>query len=79
MTDHKELMNLYWTTAGVFPGVSEISRFDFKDRVQAAAHALLSTATSPENPPELVGAGPPGAWPFQPANAAAPAAGGGAT
>jgi sugar phosphate isomerase/epimerase len=32
-----ELMNLYWTTAGVFPGVGEISRFDFKDRVEAAA------------------------------------------
>ena len=34
-----ELMNLYWTTAGVFPGVGEISRFDFKDRVEAAAKA----------------------------------------
>jgi sugar phosphate isomerase/epimerase len=34
-----ELMNLYWTTAGVFPGVGEISRFDFKDRVEAAARA----------------------------------------
>ena len=32
-----ELMNLYWTTAGVFPGVGEISRFDFRDRVEAAA------------------------------------------
>ncbi len=32
-------MNLYWTTAGVFPGVGEISRFDFKDRVEAAARA----------------------------------------
>jgi len=32
-------MNLYWTTAGVFPGRGEISRFDFKDRVQAAAKA----------------------------------------
>jgi sugar phosphate isomerase/epimerase len=32
-----ELINLYWTTAGVFPGVAEISRFDFKDRVVAAA------------------------------------------
>ena len=34
-----ELMNLFWTTAGVFPGVGEISRFDFKDRVEAAARA----------------------------------------
>jgi sugar phosphate isomerase/epimerase len=34
-----ELMSLFWTTAGVFPGVSEISRFDFKDRVEAAARA----------------------------------------
>ncbi len=32
-------MTLYWTTAGVFPGVGEISRFDFKDRVEAAARA----------------------------------------
>jgi sugar phosphate isomerase/epimerase len=34
-----ELMNLFWTSAGVFPGVGEISRFDFKDRVEAAARA----------------------------------------
>ena len=34
-----ELMNLYWTTAGVFPGRGEISRFDFKDRVEASAKA----------------------------------------
>lgn len=34
-----ELMNLYWTTAGVFPGIGEISPFDFKDRVEAAARA----------------------------------------
>src|SRR6266498_3836719 len=39
MTNNVELMNLYWTTAGVFPGVGEISRFDFKDRVEAAARA----------------------------------------
>ncbi len=39
MKNDVELMNLYWTTAGVFPGVSEISRFDFKDRVEAAARA----------------------------------------
>jgi sugar phosphate isomerase/epimerase len=34
-----ELMCLYWTTSGVFPGDGEISRFDFKDRVEAAARA----------------------------------------
>ena len=39
MNNIVELMNLYWTTAGVFPGIGEISRFDFKDRVQAAARA----------------------------------------
>src|SRR6266487_863526 len=39
MKNTVELMNLYWTTAGVFPGVGEISRFDFKDRVEAAARA----------------------------------------
>jgi sugar phosphate isomerase/epimerase len=39
MKNNVELMNLYWTTAGVFPGRGEISRFDFKDRVQAAARA----------------------------------------
>ena len=37
MKNKVELMNLYWTTAGVYPGQGEISRFDFKDRVQAAA------------------------------------------
>ncbi len=39
MKTNVELMTLYWTTAGVFPGVGEISRFDFKDRVEAAARA----------------------------------------
>lgn len=34
-----ELMNLYWTTSGIFPGQGEISRFDFKDRVEASAKA----------------------------------------
>ena len=34
-----ELMNLYWTTAGIVPGQGEISRFDFKDRVKASAEA----------------------------------------
>jgi len=39
MKNNVELMNLYWTTAGVFPGAGEISRFDFKDRVEAAGRA----------------------------------------
>jgi len=39
MKNNIELMSLYWTTAGVFPGRGEISRFDFKDRVKAAARA----------------------------------------
>jgi sugar phosphate isomerase/epimerase len=39
MNNDVELMNLYWTSAGVFPGDGEISRFDFKDRVEAAARA----------------------------------------
>jgi sugar phosphate isomerase/epimerase len=39
MKNSAELICLYWTTAGVFPGRGEISRFDFKDRVTAAARA----------------------------------------
>lgn len=39
MQNNVELMNLYWTTAGIFPGVAEISRFDFQARVEAAARA----------------------------------------
>ncbi len=39
MTDQVELMNLFWTTAGIFPGAGEISRFDFRDRVESAARA----------------------------------------
>lgn len=39
MKNNVDLMSLYWTTAGVFPGHGEISRFDFEDRVQAAAKA----------------------------------------
>lgn len=39
MAQPVELMNLFWTSAGVFPGVEEVSRFDFKDRVEAAARA----------------------------------------
>jgi sugar phosphate isomerase/epimerase len=34
-----DLMNLFWTSAGVFPGNGEISRFDFKDRVEFSAKA----------------------------------------
>lgn len=39
MENNVDLMCLYWTTAGVFPGRGEISRFDFKERVEAAARA----------------------------------------
>jgi sugar phosphate isomerase/epimerase len=39
MENKPELMNLYWTTAGVFPGRGEISPYDIKDRIQAAARA----------------------------------------
>ncbi len=39
MNNNVELMNLYWTSAGLYPGRAEISRFDFKDRVEAAAKA----------------------------------------
>jgi len=39
MNNIVELMSLYWTTSGLFPGHGEISRFDFRDRVQAAARA----------------------------------------
>ena len=39
MNDTVKLMNLFWTTAGVFPGFGEISPYDFKDRVEASARA----------------------------------------
>jgi sugar phosphate isomerase/epimerase len=39
MKNSVELMTLYWTTAGVFGWDAEISRFDFKERVEAAARA----------------------------------------
>ncbi|MBZ0303810.1 MAG: sugar phosphate isomerase/epimerase [Anaerolineae bacterium] len=39
MKTNVKLMTLFWTTAGIFPGKGEISRFDFKDRVEAAAKA----------------------------------------
>jgi sugar phosphate isomerase/epimerase len=34
-----DLMNLFWTTAGIFPGTGDVSRFHFRDRVEAAARA----------------------------------------
>jgi sugar phosphate isomerase/epimerase len=39
MKNKIELMNLFWTTAGIAPGRGEISPYDFKDRVEAAARA----------------------------------------
>jgi sugar phosphate isomerase/epimerase len=39
MPNKVELMCLYWSTSGIFPGDGEISRFDFKERVEAAARA----------------------------------------
>ena len=34
-----ELMNLFWSSAGIYPVAAEISRFDFRERVEAAARA----------------------------------------
>jgi len=39
MKTNPELMSLFWTTAGIAPGQGEISPYDFKDRVEAAARA----------------------------------------
>jgi sugar phosphate isomerase/epimerase len=39
MVGNVELMSLYWTAAGIFPGDAELSPFDFRDRVEAAARA----------------------------------------
>lgn len=39
MSNNIELMNLFWTTAGIFPDLNGFSRFDFKDRVESAARA----------------------------------------
>jgi sugar phosphate isomerase/epimerase len=39
MNSSVELMNLFWTTAGKYPLADGISRFDFRDRVEAAARA----------------------------------------
>src|SRR4051812_32439445 len=62
MKNDVELMNLFWTSAGLYPDAIGISRFDFKDRVEAAAKAgfkgigiwhndlvhILQTRTLPE-------------------------------
>jgi sugar phosphate isomerase/epimerase len=39
MKNEVELMNLYWSTAGIFPGTAEISPYHFEERVKAAARA----------------------------------------
>jgi sugar phosphate isomerase/epimerase len=39
MSSIPDLISLFWTTSGIFPGDGEISRFDFKDRVESAARA----------------------------------------
>ncbi|MEO8612725.1 MAG: sugar phosphate isomerase/epimerase [Chloroflexota bacterium] len=39
MKNKPDLMNLYWSSAGVFPGEGEISPHDFRDRVEAASRA----------------------------------------
>lgn len=39
MSNNVELMNLYWSTAGIYPVTAEISPYDFRDRVESAARA----------------------------------------
>jgi sugar phosphate isomerase/epimerase len=39
MGSRTDQMALFWTTAGIYPGEGEISRFDFADRVESAARA----------------------------------------
>ena len=39
MKNKPDLMNLYWSSAGVFPGEGEISPHDFRARVESAARA----------------------------------------
>ncbi|MEP7291168.1 MAG: sugar phosphate isomerase/epimerase [Chloroflexota bacterium] len=39
MKNNLEFMNLFWSSAGILPGEREISRFDFRERVEAAAAA----------------------------------------
>jgi len=37
--ENVELMNLFWTHAGIYPLEKEISRYDFKDRVKSISRA----------------------------------------
>jgi sugar phosphate isomerase/epimerase len=46
MQNTVELMNLYWTTAGIFPGVGEISRIP----VQYLINLELNDGTLPGSP-----------------------------
>jgi hypothetical protein len=46
MTKPVELMSLFWTTAGIFPGNGEISRFDFKPREEKMLFKLSSRERS---------------------------------
>src|SRR6476660_5846733 len=39
MKNEVELMNLFWSTAGIFPLTAEISPHDFEERVKSAARA----------------------------------------
>ena len=39
MDNPVELMSLFWTTCGEFGGLDVVSRFDFRERVEAAARA----------------------------------------
>lgn len=39
MTDTVELVNLFWSNAGIYPGSGEISPVDFETRVKSAAKA----------------------------------------
>jgi sugar phosphate isomerase/epimerase len=39
MAQAVELMSLFWTTAGVFPGRGDVSPYSFRERVEAAARA----------------------------------------
>lgn len=39
MAANIELMNLYWSNAGIFPVTAEISPYDFRTRVESAANA----------------------------------------
>jgi sugar phosphate isomerase/epimerase len=39
MAANVELMNLYWSNAGIFPVTAEISPYDFRTRVESAAKA----------------------------------------